>query len=617
MTVNQYIRKYQKLIIALILLIVPILGTIYLTYVGKTYDGTDIAFHWQRMIELHYDLVHGILPQFMTHAESPLGSAINIFYPYEALLPFISLTFIFRNPLHLIYAVYTSIWIAISVISYFSSKTYFKSKKTSLLFSILYTACSTIGNAMLLNGDFGQALSYAVLPLILFGFLNLIQSNGNHWLMLCMGVSLVIFSHILTTVLMIVALIMWSVFNIKNIFTHIKILLALIKAGILTCLITAIMWLPMIYTIEKNNYYNPKYGSHVAFWMSGLLWCRSGAFIHENCGFMDGIGIIVGLVALLYLLIPDHIYGSWAHMKFSKYDWQIWTIGMFFWLCNTNLWIIHHICATTALNVFQFSFRTALPLHLFFTFIAVKWLSGYYSDTPIEGNKRSYYKRIIIAGAVFLAIIMQIGNQLNDKLIYQQRAIYRSSRACNFGAQQMKLTAHHPQGRGFTLDANSYRHMLNTKILQDYQPMNTVPGNSQPYDNLNYYKALINVHQHQSIDRAHLIPVKLTENGVRIHLSHDVKNIVIPLIFYNGFSYYVTNYRKSIRWTKNDKANFVEIHHLKSGNYLFQIHPKFSNISKKSLTITYIGLIILISCLLKYSIIKKLRAIKLKKADHY
>lgn len=580
MTGKQYIKKYQSLLVIFVLFIVPLLGIFFIAFTQKTYEGTDTPFHWQRFLELRYDVGHGILPQFMTHESEPLGDAVNIFYPYETLIPFIILTWFIHTPITLIYSMYFLIWYAMSITSYGSAKSYFNSKRIGLIFSILYTACSTISNTILLNDDFGQVLSFAWLPLILFGFLWVLK-DSSHWLMLCMGFTLLIYSHILTTLLMVIVIGILSIFNIKRIISHFHIFLSLIKATILATINTTLFWMPIIYMMMNNKYHNP--GQKGVFWMSGLFISHSGEYIRENLGFIDIIGIIIGLMAII-LMFNHH-----RHLYLSRVDWEIWIIGMVMWLCNTNLKFIQHFFSKTSFSVFQFSFRTALPIHICFAYLAIKWLTGYYNNK----SNRPRFKRIFIFLCIAFALIMQVGNQLNDKLLFQSRPLYYSTHEVNYGFQLKKLAAHQPvYGHGWTLDNGSFKHMRNTKILEDYQPINTAAKHFDKYQAVGQIYVLLENNKIQK----HVI---LSKNGVKFHNNHSIKNALIPLLWYRGYSYRVTDKNHPIRWVKNKHANFVEIHKLRPGNHLLQIHPILDQVTKISLFITEIGLLIFVSALLE------------------
>lgn len=479
-----------------------------------------------------------------------------------------------------------------SLSSYFCSRSYFHSRKTGLLFSILYTACSTISDTLLLNDDIGQTLSFAWEPIILFGFLWVLH-DGSHWTMLSLGMTLLVLSHILTTLLMTALIIILGIFSAKRIFTHRHILAGYLKAGITAVASTAIFWMPIIYTIKKNVYFNPKYGSAVKFWMSGMLWCRSGAFIHENCGFIDGIGILVGLYGL-YLMFEKHA-NHYIHIPYT--DWCIWAIGMFYWACNADIYPIHHVFATTFLNVFQFSFRSALPLHICFAYLAVKWLAGYY-DNYVYGKRR--YKRVFISLFIAFALIMQFANQLNDKLIYQQRATYNAPHQMLYGVRMKEITEHHPQGRGWVLDNNSFKHMRNTGVLQDYQPLNTTTNHPNRYSQVGQHFVTL---YGRNYENAHHIV--LTRNGVRMDISHDLHSSMIPLLWYHGYRYNVTDNGKPVHWTTSKHANFVVVPKLKAGYHLLQEHPKINQNTRHSLIITAVGWILFLLSLLKTGISSK------------
>lgn len=583
MTVKQYLHKYRTPLIALTLVLTPLLGLFFLMIIGKLYEGTDIAFHYQRFIELRYDIAHHVIPQFFNHEAAPMGSAINIYYPYESLLPFILATWFIHRPMTLVMGVYFGIWYSTSLSSYYSAKKYFHSYKTGLLFSVLYTAASTIGNALILNDDIGQALGFAWQPLILFGFLCVLK-DGKRWKMLVVGMSLLIMSHLLTTILIAVLLAVIAVCNIKRIFTHRDVILGYIKAVIMTVLLTMIFWMPFLYTSIHNNFYNP--GNSKQFWMSGLIISNSGTYIHENGNLIDVIGVAIGIVGL-YLLFR-HLYGR---LRIPAVDWEIWAVGIFYWFCNINVSPLRHFFGSSFLRVFQFSFRTALPIHICFVYLSVKWLAGYYSMDTV---KQSNYKRVWIAVLAFMALFMQVGNQLNDKLIYQQRATYHSSHECVYGIQMDKVMKSH-QGRGFVISNISFKHIRNSAILQDYQPENTTNAvKNNPYANVGQGFELMEAN-HPS--QTHHVTV--TPSGIRTDVSQTYYHAMLPIVWYHGFRYSATDNRKPIKWTRDNRSNYIEIPKLTSGYHLIQLHPqvpKSTNLAVDISALSWLGMLVLSCC---------------------
>lgn len=95
----------------------------------------------------------------------------------------------------------------------------------------------------------GEALAFVFLPIVLLGFYRIViepKKPSTDWILLSIGMSGLIFSHIISTVLTVILLILLCIVYIKRIWKNKKSIGYMIAAAVLTVLITAYFTWPML-----------------------------------------------------------------------------------------------------------------------------------------------------------------------------------------------------------------------------------------------------------------------------------------------------------------------------------------------------------------------------------
>ena len=198
-------KKYAIMILSLLTLAVS-----YPYFAGYSLNGHDIQFHMYRIGSLAEELMNGHFPvRYMSGAYNGYGYIIHILYGNFFLLP-AAFLYILGAP---IYAAYNFCLFLINTltvaISYHSFKKVFGGMKWGILGSFLYTASMYRMCDQYIRSDIGEAFAMAFLPLVVYGLYRIYTENRPSKIReyiyisfpLVMGITGIIQSHILTTMM--------------------------------------------------------------------------------------------------------------------------------------------------------------------------------------------------------------------------------------------------------------------------------------------------------------------------------------------------------------------------------------------------------------------------------
>lgn len=188
-----------------------------------TRDYMDFRFHLARIAGLDNVLTSPV--NFSNFGNR--GTMMNNFYPWLTIYPAYLLSKFFNSLLigqNLYYIFITFITFITSYYMMFSIK---KSKFTAIIFSIIYTFSCYRTMDVFFRGALGEAAALAFYPLIFLGMYYILLGNYKKWYWLTLGVSLTMYTHVLSvalaTVYIAVAVVIAIPF-IDNVWQRIKVL---------------------------------------------------------------------------------------------------------------------------------------------------------------------------------------------------------------------------------------------------------------------------------------------------------------------------------------------------------------------------------------------------------
>lgn len=493
------LKKYMKnsfhrrIVVLTIFILLSLLSVIYLWHFHEVYFNTDYTFHLARIRSIDNSLLHGHFPLISWGVSVPYGTAMS-FYPWLTLFPLALLGLIIHNAVDLFYLILFCVYLVTYLISYYSYRVYEQSVSHDLVFSILYTSSSIVYDWAVHSGNIGVILAIAFLPMAWIGFLEVFEHH-QHWLMMTVGVILVIMSHLITGGLLILVMLILGIANINKL--NLKIFAKIIAGIAIFIIVTSIFWLP---DLDLNHGIVTPYITKNMY--TGIIvW--SGTFYNYLYGIVD----IVGLLAIVNV----------RHESFHLVDGEIWAMGLIMLL--TNVTFISHLLIRYIPLILhlQFFYRFGIISHLLFTFIGVKWLTGYY--TPVSKSRVRSPLYAIMVLALFTPLINQVGTHF----LFQKRPIITASnymRLMNKGNSQAKF------------DEYSYSSMKHNNINYDYSPSKKIAQN-QVFD----MKKQAQIYRHNKmIGLRHYIP---TDQGITFK-SPTNESIQLPIMLYHQFHYQFT-----------------------------------------------------------------------------
>lgn len=244
-------QKYDKyLIIILSFIILSCVSDICLIHTHVLFSTDDMQFHLKRVMELFID--NNSSSSFAFNYFH--GSSVMAMYPHYNLfllafaLHFLS-SYVQTYLLFFILIILTSL-----ICSFFSSIRFSKSNSISYIFALLYSFSITFLVNYFHDGDLGITTSLIFLPIVTFGFLDILY-NSKNFFKLSFGLTFMILCSLPTTVIVVFFLLIMCLINIdkirKNVFYE------LLKSALLFVLLSSIVWVPMLKIILFNRIYTP------------------------------------------------------------------------------------------------------------------------------------------------------------------------------------------------------------------------------------------------------------------------------------------------------------------------------------------------------------------------
>lgn len=473
----------------------------------------DMSFHWQRIGELIRS--RSAWPQFATTLFSGNGSAVMTMYPYLLEYP---AAFLYRG-LHSVVTgsliIFTLATFTVLLISYFSCQTVDRHRRfVSFDFAVMYSLTTFLTATGIGWYETGALDSFLFMPLVVFGMVNFFR-NG-HWLMLSIGMSWIVYSSVISTVITGGLLLIWLIFD------HRQLDLArgvnLLRAALLTGLTTALFWLPMVKLWWLNRLNQPTAKQIVSNPLKQMIEVP----LTDQASLWDALTIysLLGIVTGLFLF--RHL-GSLAKRAYLFAVTVVWLSSAYFpwsWLSRTPL------------RVIQYTGRLLLIPQVILTYILALGIYRYSS------------RRFLVKSIVLVLIIM--GLQLsNQGLMYHQ-----------FGVVEKRI----PATNRIVSDPR-YQIRIHHASAFDYYPRLALKDRRQlGLDDGEYLRRrrLVNV------------PFRSVGRGDFTFRSGRISRLRIPFLSYHGIAYRGRLDGHPVR-LRSDSRQLLELTHVPRGRHYLRI----------------------------------------------
>jgi hypothetical protein len=272
---------------------------------SASYQGYDFYFHYRRLDVLIDAIKHGTFPNYIDYSNADgYGYFTKGFYCDAILIPF-ALIGLFANTYIAYDIMIFTMTILCGIFTYHTVRIIYKSSYIASLTAILYTFAVYRLYDIYQRAAFGESLSFTFLPLIFLGLYHIVKGDYKKWYILTIGYSLLVFTHVISSVLMFVTLLILLAVYYKPMLKEPKRIGYLFLAGLITIVVTAYYIFPVTEQLTSNTFLYSgaakagygKVGFDLVFWgfVSGILYPYKAIW--------SGVGIILTLLILLRFFI--------------------------------------------------------------------------------------------------------------------------------------------------------------------------------------------------------------------------------------------------------------------------------------------------------------------------
>ena len=376
------------------ILILTIISSIPIFITWDIPISHDILFHLSRVKGLSYEIGIKSFPILIYHSFIfNMGYAPNLFYPDLFLYPFAILNkFI---PINIVYKLlilslnYASIYSVYFVLSKLFNN------RERIWGTILYTFSSYRLTDLYIRGNVGESLGFIFFPLVILGLEELINGDKRKYYYLVIGMTGLIYSHIISTYIVGIFIFFYILLNIKKLFKE-KRYLYLMKAVLITFLLTCAFLVPMVeQMVDRHGYIHYLRTSSYDNIASPLLYLFPEVSLPSNTWYPVGIGLIY--LAFIILAIKER-------KKVSYQTWIYGLLGVLFLIMSTNL--VPRFIYNKVLIFIQYQWRFYMIATLSLLIFGMKLLPILSDKTKLILKNYTFYSIIVVLTLVFVNTFM-------------------------------------------------------------------------------------------------------------------------------------------------------------------------------------------------------------------
>jgi len=237
-------------------IIVLLLLSAFMSYCySPLHGGHDSYFHFRRFNALINALGNGTFPSYIDYdAMFGYGYLVKAFYSDIILIPFAAIA-LFTSPIFGYQFMIFTMTVICGILTYISVNKIYKNPLAAFLSAILYTFCVYKLLDTFQRGAIGEAFSFAFVPLIFWGLYEIIKGDYRKWYIIAIGYSLMIFTHLLSSVLMFITMIIILIIYYKPLVKEPKRISCLLIGGVVSLILLAYYLYPMLEQMLSDNFY--------------------------------------------------------------------------------------------------------------------------------------------------------------------------------------------------------------------------------------------------------------------------------------------------------------------------------------------------------------------------
>lgn len=505
---DKIVQNKRNIILFLIFIVVVSSFTLFI--IPNMSRGHDLAFHLSRISAIKDNLKLGIIGGFIyPNYLGGYGYGNPLFYPdiflyIPAFLSYLGLSVITS------YKIFLLIISFVSVLSmYICVKGISGNKRSAIISSVIYGFAAYRLVDMFTRAALGETLAFAFAPLVIYGIYEIVYGNPKKYYILTIGMSGLILSHLISTYLIGILLVILCLINSKKFFNEKKRIGYLCIAAFITFLLTSFYLLPMLEQMLDGKFlFNNLDETSKLLERSLPIWSIFIEFpYHTLRELWIPTGIGIGFLLLIYYFIKNYKLVS----KFTK---VCFVLSFVLLICSTNLfpWNLFK----GILSPIQF------PWRFYFLVVLLLSIGGGLLLNEIKIDLNKSFRNFFI---IFLIPVLVIGVLNFFELNIKEVGNYEIS----FG-EYMPDTANKDYilNRGDVITSkNSFNHTFERNGLRLEIEFSDNKGENSLELPLLYYKG------YQSIVNGKLVDTYKTSNGL---VGLDINNIESGTIdiYYRG-----------------------------------------------------------------------------------
>ena len=463
----------------------------------------DFYVHFNRLVVLMEALKNGSFPYYMDYyIMDSYGYLIKGFYSDFLLIPFAILGNLFSDTTAYLMLIFVATFCC-GIWMYIAIKKITENNYIALLSSLLFTFCTYRVFDIYIRGALGEILSFTFIPLIIWGSYEIIKGNYKKWYILTIGISLLLYSHLISTVLTCCVIGLFYLIYFKYLWRE-KQRIKYLFISLLVCLpITAYFLFPMLELMASNKFYyqdNKLVEGIIGFRLNEMIAGIFNSVSLKNEGLFPKLGGVLTFFIFLRIFINTKN----RLIKFADICSLIGVI-LFVMTFPQFPW---HIPPFSFISVIQFPWRLLEYTSLFFS---------------ISGSIYAYYLLKTFTQKVILTIALLAVYVL----IFNSDSIHYRTYICMDDKPNI-----------------SYNTTFRGIIGGEYLPVN-MPSNNFEYPNPDIYNDYIH-------DRGKVIKWENDKNEItnfvkdKGHITFDAHistkdNLELPLTYYIGYQTYIND----------------------------------------------------------------------------
>lgn len=528
---KKYISKTlsQNIIILLSFAFFSILSSIIMIRSHNVISSWDLNFHWSRIFDMQQSLVNGrFFDDVSLSGFNQSGSAAMSLYPKINLIPIVIIGLFVKSYIRLIYMIFILRNFLGLIVSFYSCFLFTRNKSISYVFATSYTLSTVTLFYSFRSMDMGVSTSLIYIPMVIFGVLELLERN--RWKELTIGVSLIIGSHIITSVLSFFFVFLVLAINYKQ-FNNVKVLKSFIKFLVVTILITSVVWMPLIIISIRNHISMPVVLTPlVGVDFQTLLYTSSNNIVSQYLTIFSVMGIFLSI---------------FKYKEINYKDKQLLWISIFLIFISSVFFPWNILNGTFLKQTFQFPYR--------FLLLAQPLLCYLFAKTTFIIIKNKNVKSYVVA--IIISLIVMVSQIVGQKEVVNMDSPYNFNNINNNGL-----------------------------LYSDYWPKEIT---SRPY----LYEM---IKSHYGLGNNRKIMFYLDGNGsFSFKTSASNSNVKVPFMIYRSVSYDVKIDGQNVKYS-TDKNELMSISNVKKGSHKLLISVNRSWYDLISYVLTISGIFVLL-----------------------